>query len=451
LRAHSVLLALLAACGPTVIWSGRTADRRQRLEVVERGGLDYVAIDGVRRAAYHGIAGWSIQTAGSHLAFAARIGRGWFVIADGKPGPGWDAIGAIVLDDTGNVAYAARRGAQWFVVDRRGTSAPCDAILDHSLQLAGGHVAYVGESAGHVHAVVDGTQGPPFDAIGHLLLASDGTAAYTARRGDDAFVVAKGVISQRWGAVAQLALAHGHVAYAASSGQGWHIVHDDREGPTVDAISQLVLRDDGAAVAWAGKLADVRFVALDETPLTGWPGTAHARFALRPASAGAAPALAYVLPSRTGEQVVLDGHAGPAFDEIRTPVWAATGQLAYAARRGATWFVIADGKEVVQATALGDPVWSATGRLGVVARRGHDTLVIVDGHEHRVDLAFEDSLAFSADGTRWGVIAGNLAREQLFIWIDGRRTIDVPSHELYSAAASQPPDVLRAWVAAELR
>lgn len=446
MRAASLLVvAAFGACGPTVIWSGHTADRQRRIDVVQQGGLDYVAIDGERRAAYHGIAGWSVQTAGSHIAFAARVNHAWLVVRDGVAGPAFDAIGAIVLDDTGACAYAARHGGRWQIVDARGASPPYDAILDGSLQITDGHVGYVAEQARHVHAVIDGAAGPAYDAIGDLIVTADG-AAYTARTGDDAYVVANGTPSERWGAVARLAVSHGHVAYAASGGAGWHVVHDADVGPTVDTVEELVLGADGTAVAWSGTIASATVVALGDQPLASWPGTSRARVALSPRGS-----LAFVAPVDTGgEQVIADGHAGAIYDEIRRPAWSASGMLAYAARRGATWLLVAGDREVVQATALGDPVWSATGRLGIVAKRGRDTLIVVDGHEYKVDLAFEDSLAFSADGAHWAAIAGDLAHERLYIWVDGARAIALPSHELYSAAASQPPDVLRAWVAAEL-
>jgi hypothetical protein len=103
-----------------VIWSGRTPDRRHAVEVVEDGGLDYVVVDGTRRAAYRGIVGGSIAVPGAvpgdHIAFAARVGAKWVVVADGRAGEPWDAINHVGLSPTGRLAYIAERGGRWYVV-----------------------------------------------------------------------------------------------------------------------------------------------------------------------------------------------------------------------------------------------------------------------------------------------------------------------------------------------
>jgi len=64
---------------------------------------------------------------------------------------------------------------------------------------------------------------------------------------------------------------------------------------------------------------------------------------------------------------------------------------------------------------------------------------------------FEDTVAFSADGTRWGAVAGDRTREQLFIVINGARRVPVAVRELYSAVASGGDEAtLRTWTQAEL-
>src|SRR5204863_8186242 len=115
-RLALALGVLAAGCGPAVIWSGHTADRRHQVEVVERSGLRYVIVDGQRRAASHGGAGWSIALAGEHIAFAARVDDRWTVVTDGRAGQRWDQIGGIELTAAGTPVYAAARDGAWYVV-----------------------------------------------------------------------------------------------------------------------------------------------------------------------------------------------------------------------------------------------------------------------------------------------------------------------------------------------
>jgi hypothetical protein len=127
-------------------------------------------------------------------------------------------------------------------------------------------------------------------------------------------------------------------------------------------------------------------------------------------------------------------------------VWSRDGRLAYAARRGASWVVVVDGRELPGGAAdgAGDPVFSPDGRrLAYLVRRGRASIAVVDGREHRFDLTLEGSLAFSADGRRWAVIAGELARERMFFAIGaergGLRQVPLPAFEVYSAAARHAP------------
>ena len=82
-------LASLAACGPTLVWHGKSPDRLHDVRVVER--------------------------------------RGQFVEHDGRRGPTFDgiAIGALAFSpDSTRLAYAASRGASW---PTTGSSCRCSA------------------------------------------------------------------------------------------------------------------------------------------------------------------------------------------------------------------------------------------------------------------------------------------------------------------------------------
>ncbi|MDB4952663.1 MAG: hypothetical protein JWO36_232 [Myxococcales bacterium] len=458
-----------AGCGPALIWSGRTPDRQHRVEVIEDGGLQYVAIDGERRAAYHGIAGHSIALSPGHLAFAARLGAHWTVVYDGKPSDSWDAIGALVMTRSGELAYAAERDRGWYVVIDGHPGPRFDAIVAGTLQV--GHdaagFAYVGESAGRVTAVIGGKQGPTFDGIGQLVL-DGGHHAYAARRALEAYVIVDGVTGPPWSAVSKLALANGHVAYAASDGTDWRVIVDGEPGPTVDRVSEIVLSKDGAHHAWIASVAAQDVLALDDVPIIAAPKLRARGVVFSPR----ASSLAYVEPALPrGERVVVVGPTvdngthrtehteGAVFDEVGTPTFSPDGQrLAYAAVRGKTWLMIVDGVEHAGGTHVGDPVFSADSRhVAYVARRGNRSVAVIDDREHRFDLAFEDSIVFSADAKRWAVVAGDLERERMFISVDGRTEIPLRTVDIYSAATQSPitlgppkDNVLRRWAQAEV-
>jgi hypothetical protein len=177
--------------------------------------------------------------------------------------------------------------------------------------------------------------------------------------------------------------------------------------------------------------------------------------------AAPACALAYVLDEPAGARVVRAGVAGPRYDEIGALATSADGaHLGYAARRGAAWRVVLDGREHNGGRWAESPVWSADGaRWGYLARRGDRAVAVVDGRDFAFDIALDGTLAFSRDGGAWSIIAGDLARQELYFAIDGTRRVPLPTVELISAAASlsldhaildpATPNVLGLWSAAE--
>ncbi|HLL22928.1 MAG TPA: hypothetical protein VK427_12400, partial [Kofleriaceae bacterium] len=166
------IAALIAGCAtPARVWTGRTPDRQHVLEIRREAGLDHVLVDGVRRAAYRGIAAWSIALANEHVAFAARVGGAWVVVRDGHVERArWDGIGELRFADDGTLVYIAERAGGWHVV-RGGTIGPRHtAILAGTLRLAGRHVAYVAQDGARARVVVDGTPHETFDGIAQLVL-----------------------------------------------------------------------------------------------------------------------------------------------------------------------------------------------------------------------------------------------------------------------------------------
>ena len=491
-RAAALALVACTACAPTVLWTGRTADRRHRVDIVQGAGAQWVVVDGQRRAAYRGIAAWSLATGdGGRVVYAARRGDRW-VVVDGRPGPAFDGIGEIAVGAGGRLAYAAEREGRWqVIVDGDVARAPrWTAILSHTLAFSrdGAHLVYAAEDAAGAHVVVDGAVGPAWTGVGQLAMNDAGThIAYAARRGRDAFAVIDGVAGPRFTNITQLTVAPrgARTAYLGHLDRATHVVVDGAAGPAHDGpVRALRVSADGAHVAHiATDGAGDRAMCDGAELATAPPRALIAASLVFVAAPGCA--LAYALDDPDGVRVVRAGVPGPIYDEIGELATSADGaHLGYAARRGAAWRVVIDGREHDGGRWAESPVWSPDGaRWGYLARRGDKAIAVVDGREFAFDIALDGTLAFSRDGRAWSIVAGDLARKELFFAIhgaiqgaihgasqgashgashgaiDGTRRVPLPTIELVSAAAQlsldhplldpATPNVLGLWSAAE--
>jgi hypothetical protein len=491
----------LASCmrAPNLVWSGHTADRRHELAVVHQGDVEWVAIDGLRRAAYRAIAAWSLVAGdGDRVVYAAMRGDRWSVVDSGVMSHDtWDAIGEIVVAPH-RLAYAAERAGAWHVVVDGAAGPAWGEILAHTLRFSrdGAHHVYVARDrgsghdgparddraassgtagdpgaerdAGTTHVVIDGVPGPAWTGVGQLVIAGDDQVLYAARRGDEAHVVtvwpgsaggspagAADHAPRTGPAYRNITLLDASGAYAALAGDGWHVVGPRGElGGPYDAVRTLITRDEH--VAWIARAGSEDIVACDGEIVSREAAAAIAGDSLvmlsRPCD------LAYVARDAARARLVRGGAQDLVYDEISGLV-ACGDHLGYAARRAGRWSVIVDGQDRATGTWASTPVFSADGaRVGFLVQRDRRMAAVVDGTPHWFDTALDGSFAFSRSGRRWAVIAGDLAREQLFFAIDGEHRVPLSSHELYSAAAMRSltdsllgdrDDTLRAWSAAE--
>lgn len=480
----------LAACvhAPSLVWSGHTADRRHELAIVHQDNVEWVTIDGARRAAYRAIAAWSIAASdGDRVVYAAMRGDRWIVVDDGTMSrDAWDAIGELVVAPH-RLAYAAERAGSWYVVVGGVAGQAWSEILAHTLRFSrdGTHHVYVARDRSHAsddapgaerdpdctRVVVDGVPGPRWAGVGQLLIASDGTVRYAARRGDETHVVSvwpgpHSTARPRSGgpgerapeigpAYRNITLLDASGAYAALAADGWYVVGPRGElaGP-YDAVRTLITRDEH--VAWIARAGAEDVVACDG----GIVGRAAAT-TIAPGSLvmlSRACDLAYVAQGAAGARLVRGGIQGAAYDEI-SGVAARGDRIGYAGRHDGQWSVVIDGQVRDTGTWTSGPVFSSdAARVGFLVRRDRRMAAIVDGTPHWFDMVLDGSLAFSRDGSRWAVVAGDVAREQLFFAIDGVHHVPLSMHELYSAAAMHSlgdslfgdgDDTLRTWSAAE--
>lgn len=459
-------LALGAGCAPAVVWTGRTADRRHRVEIVQDDRVQWVVVDGRRRAAYRGIAAWSIALDGARVVYAARRGARW-VVVDGRAGPEVDGVGEIALGAGGRLAYAAERAGRWqVIVDGGAERAPgWTAILAHTLRFSrdGAHLVHAAEDAAGVHVVVDGVVGPAWSGVGQLAIDEAGAhVAYAARRGRDAYAVIDGAAGPRFDDVTQLTVAPrgGRVAYVGLAGGRSRVVIDGTLGPPLDGpVGALRISAGGGHVVYATTGRGDRVICDGDERGAAPAGAIDAGSLAFVAAAGCD--VAYTVAEPGGVRVVAAGVPGPRYDEVGPLSVSRDGaHLGYAARRGATWCVVIDGREHDGGWAAEAPVFSPDGtRAGYLTRRGDRAVAVVDDRPHTFDTAIEGTLAFSSDGRTWSILAGDLAREELYFAIDGVHRVPLPAGELYSAAAAlsldhplldpTTPNVLGLWSAAE--
>lgn len=445
-------LALAAAgCAPTLIWSGHTADRRHTFEVVQESDHQRVIVDGVRRAAYSSVAAWSLQTAGSRIVHAARLGHDWVVVDAGRPSARWDGIGELAVSGD-RTAYVAERGGRWQVVVDGVAGPAWQSVLAGTLRFSptGAHLVYVARDASGAHVVVDGAIGPAWDAVAHLVFSEDGAhAGYIARSGDDVMVVVDGELGPRHREVARLRLVGAQPVYAARDAGGWSVVAAE-VSPPYREVRTIVTA--GGHAAWIARDDDGELVACD--------GAIAARAsAIDPARLALVSGCDVAYATRDGGGVrVAHGAIDQHYDEIGNIVVGPGGHVAFAARLAGTWYMVVDARARPVGSYAGDPVFSADGtRLAYVARRDHHWLAVVDDRAFAFDLLIDGTLAFSHDGRHWAVIGGDLARERLFVAVDGTRRVPLAPAEIYSAGEravihAAPGDdgaVLRAWAAAE--
>ncbi len=454
-----------AACGPALVWHGKTPDRRHEVRVVEHHG-QFVMVDGRRGPTFDGVAVGTLAFSpdGRHLAYAAsRAGR-WHMVVDGRVGPALDGVAEVMYSADGvHLAYAAALDGRWRVIEDGVAGPPFDAVLGESLRFSGdgARLGYVATDADGTHVVVDGAVGPGWSGVGKLTFSHDGRhVAYLARRGRAAIAVFDGVAGPAHDGISELAISPvgGRVAYLARQAGAWRAVVDGVPGPAWDLVMGLAFSSDGVHLAYVARRAQGdSFVVLDGVPGASYRG-------IRPATVAFAPGHAQpTFVARRGARflVVHDGVEGPPFDDVRPPVHDGGGsRWGYVGRLGDWWFPVVDGRTSRVERWASDPVFSQDGRrVAYLARRGPSMIVVIDGATHRFDLVVDGTLQFDPTGRHWGCLIGTRAERRFHVVVDGvaRAPLDVAeaidATVRTRAAGGELRDndrILRAWVAAEM-
>ena len=245
-----------------------------------RGRATY-AVQGDRELGpYDRAMDFAFSGSGGHVAFTARRGDRWFVVADGKPGPGFPGVGgaASFSDDGGHVAYVAHlrdEGLGPVAVVRDGRLERARGGEARTLRWSrdGRHLAYVAGRGGDQLVVVDGVPGPAMIEVGALVFDGLGQVVYEARRRDHerrtVACVVRGTTPRCYDDVGEPNLIAGdpdlnftldpsgrHLAFRAQRAGRWFVVIDDVEGPPVDRTWPPRWSRDGAQLGYGAQLGD---------------------------------------------------------------------------------------------------------------------------------------------------------------------------------------------------
>lgn len=342
---------------PEIIFSERSGGVAQivakddRFQVVHggRAGKLYVAIGEV-----------VLSPDGRRCAYGAVVDGKWHMVVDGKEGAPFDSVATPVFSPDGShVAYPAMLGERWhLVVDSTVNRGTATRYLAHAFSADSTRIAFVDE-------VND-------EGAGRLVVSDLAFKRET--------VVARGVSTMLLNA------ARSRLAAVAGGGEQHRIVtlrldkpDEVLRGAEYFAVSDPVFGPDGVSLAYVAKRAGVQLVVMDEKEA---PVVGHVIGS--PVVVPGRKALGALMASFSGSVLLReffaeDGPREATYEEAEGLVYSRDGRRhAYAARRGASWFVVLNGKEGPPFDRVVSPVFSVDGRsMAYRARKAGKRFVVV--------------------------------------------------------------------------
>jgi len=298
--------------------------------VAHEGGTRRVVVDGVKGEAVAGARGLAFSADGKRFAYVATIAEGREVaVVDGKAGAEYLMIAlAPEFAPDGSAVYIgmAARETTLVVGDRTFTHRTV------SLPVFGGKkLAYVARTPEGMGMFVDGERVEAgYHAVASSAFSADGARfAYKAQRDGRWLIVVDGKVEHE---------------YEATSEE-----HDLPVNP-----SQLVFSPDGKTLAYMGCEGGKRTLRLGDRTVVSGAELRSPRFSADGKS------IACVVAGDK-ESVSVDGVAGESFDGVAALAWG-NGAVAYVARSGEDWFVVAGARKHGPYAWAGPPRWSADGK-----------------------------------------------------------------------------------------
>jgi hypothetical protein len=212
-----------------------------------------------------------------------------------------------------------------------------------------------------------------------------------------------------------------HVVYSVLGDNHGFVVVDGVEGPKYDAVGDAVYSADGQHLAYLAKKGRTPGVVeggtwrVVEDGVEGLEGAMGPAWNIAPAPNLSADGRRVAFPAeRDGKPLadlvegvkwveVVDGVAGPEYDEVGDAVFSPDGKrVAYSPKKGEKWLIVLDGVEEARYDVVGDAVFSPDSRhVAYTANHSKRRVVVVeDGVEGpEYDLVVRDGPNFLADGT----------------------------------------------------
>lgn len=118
--------------------------------------------------------------------------------------------------------------------------------------------------------------------------------------------------------------------------------------------------------------------------------------------------------------MVIDGHRGPVFDDLKTPCFNRDGKRsAYAGLKNGKWRIVIDGRQGPEYDKIDNVTFSPDGkRIAYVAINAKKAFIVINGAKNGPYTSVE-SPVFSQDNRHFGYIARN--KDNWFVVIDGKQ------------------------------
>ncbi len=384
-----------------------------------------------------------ISPDGRHLAFIEPGATGEAVVLDGKRGEEFDRVAALEFASRQErLAYAAQRKDQWWIVAGQQRWGPYQRVGPPRFGPQGKRLALVVMlSDGKRAVMLDGQAGKPYDVIsaGLIEFSPNGRrVAYGGVRDGKCFLVVDG---RELGPYDDLGTRTGYrfsadgarLAFVAAEGDQVAVVVDEQKLPACHDVADLAFSPDGTRVAYAAtdQQGGPWYVVVDgkKQPPHATLGDGTLRFG------PGGRRLAYAAADAAGKWcVVVDGQAGPKFDQIGQMQFGPRGErFAYVVRRGDRQAVVLDGQEPrwFDRVGGGSLVFSPDGHhFGYIARNDWARFVVIDGaRKHRYTMV--GYLNFSPDSRHHAYVA--IEDGKTFTVVD-----DLPAAHRYDAVWLPP-------------
>jgi hypothetical protein len=364
---------------------------------------------------------------GPGVAFVVEADGKSHVVYNGRAGQPYVAVGKVVLSPDGRRhAYGALQDGRWRMVVDGKEGAAFSAVDDPVFSPDGAHLAYEGMRGDLWHLVVDETEnlGTRTQYLRHEFSGDSSRLAFI-EDADDADEAARGrLVISGLDFKAQTVVDNG-VSTLLLSPDGMRLAavtesatkrrvltlsldrpDKVRRGRPYDVVTGLVFAPDGEAVAHLGERSGRSLVVLgDKEQLLPPAATVISSLVIRPDKKAVAAIVGFG-EAVSFQEFFLDGKSGaPAIDEAEGPVYGTAGAVhAYAAKLGASWFLVVNGKRGPRFDRVVSPIVSPDGlRLVYRARQDGRRFVVVadlDGRTIRQHPAHElvFPVHFTADG-----------------------------------------------------